>query len=151
MTGNGKNPQFYEQSAVEDSQNELCAKVYKDKEFYQLGLQVCWPWKINRVPWHLKILLLLVEHQTILKPGIMPKLFVLSVLASFPGLPRLQFWSLAVCKNGGRRPGEPYHVIRGTGVTCRHAYMFCHAREKTDLAFSTSYEDGISADGEHQA
>ena len=27
--------------------------VYKDKEFYQLGFQVCWPWK-RRVPCHLK-------------------------------------------------------------------------------------------------
>ena len=26
----------------------------------------------------------------------------------------LQFLLLAVCKNGGRRPGESYHVICGT-------------------------------------
>ena len=38
-------------------------------------------------------------------------------LASFPGLPPL----LAVCTNGARRSGESYHVIRGTGVTFRHA------------------------------
>ena len=24
-------------------------------------------------------------------------------------------------------------MIRGTGVTCRHAYTYSHAREKTDL------------------
>ena len=51
-------------------------------------------------------------------------------------------------RNGGRRPGESYHVIHGTDVTCRHAYMYSHAREKTDLAFCTSYEDETSADGE---
>ena len=33
-------------------------------------------------------------------------------VASFPGLLRL--WSLLVYKNGGRRPGEFHHVIRGT-------------------------------------
>ena len=33
-----------------------CAlKVYKDKEFYQLGFQVCWPWKF-RVACHLKFI-----------------------------------------------------------------------------------------------
>ena len=58
----------------------------------------------------------------------------------------------AVCKNGGRRPGESYLVIRGTGVRCRHAYNYSHAREKTDLTFSTSYKDETSVvDGEHQA
>ena len=51
-------------------------------------------------------------------------------------------------KNGGRGPGESYHMIRSTGVTCRHAYMYSHAREKTDLVFCTSYEDETSADGE---
>ena len=35
---------IYGQRTVEDSQNGLCAKVHEDKEFYQLGFQVCWPW-----------------------------------------------------------------------------------------------------------
>ena len=64
-------------------------------------------------------------------------------VASFPGLPQLQ-----KTEGGGRRPGESYHVIRGTGVTCRHAYIYSHAREKTDLGFCASYEDETSADGE---
>ena len=35
-----------------------CAlKVYKDKQFYQLGLQVCWPWKY-KVACHLKCLVM---------------------------------------------------------------------------------------------
>ena len=29
---------------------------------------------------------------------------------SFPGLPTVQFWSLAVCKNGGGRPGPFYDM-----------------------------------------
>ena len=29
-----------------------------------------------------------------------------------------------VCKNGGRRRGECYHVIWGTGFTCHHVYMY---------------------------
>ena len=32
---------------------DFALKVYKDKEFYQLGFQVWWPWKF-RVPCHLK-------------------------------------------------------------------------------------------------
>ena len=32
------------------------------------------------------------------------------VLASLLGLRTVQFWSLAVCKNGGGRPGPFYHV-----------------------------------------
>ena len=31
------------------------------------------------------------------------------------------FWSLAACKNRGRRPGESYHVICGMAVICCHA------------------------------
>ena len=31
-------------------------------------------------------------------------------LASFRGLPTVHFWLLAVCKNGGGRPGIFYHV-----------------------------------------
>ena len=54
-TGNGENAQFYGQWTVQDSQNGLFANVYKDKEFYQLGFQVCWPWKF-RVVCHLKTL-----------------------------------------------------------------------------------------------
>ena len=40
-------------------------------------------------------------------------------------------------------PGESYYVIRGTGVTCCHAYMYKYspAREKTDLTFRTSNDD----------
>ena len=30
--------------------------------------------------------------------------------ASFPGLPTIQFWSLAVCKSRGRRPGSFYYM-----------------------------------------
>ena len=30
--------------------------------------------------------------------------------AVFPGLPHIQFWSLAVCKNVGRRPGKFHHM-----------------------------------------
>ena len=41
-------------------------------------------------------------------------------LASFPGLLHLQFWSLAVCKNGGGRLGQSSHAIRGTTVIYRH-------------------------------
>ena len=68
-------------------------------------------------------------------------------VALFPGFPRLQ-----KAEGGGRRPGESYNVIRGTGVTCHHAYEYSHAREKTNLGFCTSYEDETSADGEqHQA
>ena len=43
---------------------------------------------------------------------------------------------------------ESYHVIRSTGVTCRHAYMYSHVTEKADLGFCTSYEDETSTDGE---
>ena len=32
------------------------------------------------------------------------------LLASFPGFPTVKFWSLAVCINGGGRPGRFYHV-----------------------------------------
>ena len=66
-------------------------------------------------------------------------------LASFPGLPPL----LGVCTNGARRPGESYHVIRGTGVTFVMLYMYGHATVKTDLAVCTSYEDKTSTDREH--
>ena len=58
-----------------------------------------------------------------------------TVLASFPGLLWLQFLITCSMQNEGRRPGESYHVICGTDVTCRHAYMYSHAREKTDLVF----------------
>lgn len=58
---------------------------------------------------------------------------------------------VAACKNRGRRPGDSYHVIHGTGITCHHAYTYSHV-EKMDLVFCTSYEDKTSADGEqHQA
>ena len=38
------------------------------------------------------------------------------MVASFPGLPHLQFLIARSMqkKNGGRRPGESYRVIRGT-------------------------------------
>ena len=44
--------------------------------------------------------------------------------------------SLITCSMQGRRC---YHVICGTGITCRHT------------AFCISYEDETSTDGEHQA
>ena len=34
----------------------------------------------------------------------------MSRLVSFPDLPLSSFWSLAVCKNGGVRPGPLYHA-----------------------------------------
>ena len=34
--------------------------------------------------------------------------------------------------SSGRRPGESYHMICSTGVTCRHT---CMLTENTDLAF----------------
>jgi len=38
----GEIPNFNDSERLnEDSQNGLCVEVYKDKEFYQLGLQVC--------------------------------------------------------------------------------------------------------------
>ena len=53
-------------------------------------------------------------------------------LASFPGLPRLQF--LIACSMGGRRPGESYHVIRGThDVTgSRHEDIFTFISPATE-------------------
>ena len=30
------------------------------------------------------------------------------------------FWLLAVCKNGGRRPGDFHHMIHGMTVICHH-------------------------------
>ena len=59
---------------------------------------------------------------------------------------------LAACNNRAIKPGESYHVMRETGVTCRHAYMYDRATEKTYLAFCTSCEDKTSTDREqHQA
>ena len=81
--------------------------------------------------------------------------FLPYALALFPGLAWLHssFWSSSsVCKNGARRPGESYHVIRGTGVTFVTLHVYSHATVKTDLMFCTSYEDETSADREqHQA
>ena len=42
----GENPQFY---GPWTPKTDCALKVHKDKEFYQLGFQVCWPWK-HRVP-----------------------------------------------------------------------------------------------------
>ena len=53
-------------------------------------------------------------------------------------------------KNGARSSGESYYMICGTGDTSRHSYMYSHATEKTDLVFSTSYEDETSADEERR-
>ena len=66
-----------------------------------------------------------------------------SSLASFPGLQRLRFWSLAVCKNGARRPGESYHVIRSTGdvTETRHEDIFTFISPATEnLKTSSSQE-----------
>ena len=54
-----------------------------------------------------------VRLQTI--SALVPKQFVFIVhakkeVASFPGLHASSFRSLAVCKNGGRRPGEFHHM-----------------------------------------
>ena len=55
-------------------------------------------------------------------------------LASFPGLPRLQFLIACSIQNGGRRPGESYHVIRGThDVTgSRHEDIFTFISPATE-------------------
>ena len=42
-------------------------------------------------------------------------------VASFPGLPHLQFLIACSMQKGGGRPGESSHVIRGTDVIFRHA------------------------------
>ena len=47
----------------------------------------------------------------------------LSLLPHSQALPTSSFCFLAVCNNGGRKPGESYHVIHGTGVTCLHSHM----------------------------
>ena len=39
LKGNGENPQFYGQ--LKTPKTDCVLKVYKDKEFYQLGFQVC--------------------------------------------------------------------------------------------------------------
>ena len=65
-------------------------------------------------------------------------------VASFQGLPRLQF--LIACSMQ-KQSQKSYHVIRGMGITL---YMYGRATEKTDLAFCTSYEDETSANGEQR-
>ena len=47
--------------------------------------------------------------------------------------PKIEHWLRAVCKNGGRRPGESYHVIHGTGVTCRHAICIAMLGRRPNL------------------
>jgi len=59
------------------------------------------------------------------------------LLALFPGLLHLQFRSLTVCKKGGRRPGESYHVIHSTpdvmDSRCNGLFtLFSTAIEKID-------------------
>ena len=66
-------------------------------------------------------------------------------VASFQGLPRLQF--LIACSMQ-KQSQKSYHVIRSTGITFVKLYMYGRATEKTDLAFCTSYEDETSADGQ---
>ena len=58
----------------------------------------------------------------------------LAVVASFPGLPGSCFWSLVVCKNGGRRPGESYHKICGTHhiTDSRHGDIFTFISPATE-------------------
>ena len=43
--GNRENPQFYDSERLKTLKTDCVLKVYKDKDFYQLGLQVCWLWK----------------------------------------------------------------------------------------------------------
>ena len=52
-TGIWENPQFYGQWTVEDSQNWVLAKSLWRRSVYQLGFQVCQPWK-SRFEYHLK-------------------------------------------------------------------------------------------------
>ena len=51
---------------------------------------------------------------------------------------------LQYARNAGRRPGESYHVIHGTGVTSRHAISIAMLGRQTDHAFCTSYRDKTS-------
>ena len=40
-TGNGENPQFTASERLKTLKMDCVLKFYKDKEFYQLGFQVC--------------------------------------------------------------------------------------------------------------
>ena len=67
--------------------------------------------------------------------------FLLASIFSDPGDP-----SLVVCKSGGRRPGESYHIICGMTVICHHIYpLNSQVIYKTNLTFCASYKDGTSA------
>ena len=48
----GKIPNFTDSERMKTPKTDCALNIYKDKEFYQLGFQVCWPWK-RRVPCHL--------------------------------------------------------------------------------------------------
>jgi len=50
----GKIPNFTDSEQFKTPKTDCALKVYQDKEFYQLGFQVCWPWKF-RVTCHLKL------------------------------------------------------------------------------------------------
>ena len=41
----GKISNFTDSEQLKTPKTDCVLKVYKDKEFYQLGLQICWPWK----------------------------------------------------------------------------------------------------------
>ena len=43
----GKIPNFTAGERLKTLKMDCVLKVYKDKEFCQLGLQVCWPWKFR--------------------------------------------------------------------------------------------------------
>ena len=44
----GKIPNFTDSERFETHNTDCMLKFYKDKEFCQLGFQVCWPWKYKR-------------------------------------------------------------------------------------------------------
>ena len=51
----GKILSFTDSEWLKTLKTDCVLKVYKEEEFYQLGLQVCWPWKFRGVC-HLKML-----------------------------------------------------------------------------------------------
>ena len=45
----GKILSFTDSERLKTLKTDCVLKVYKEEEFYQLGLQVCWPWKFRGV------------------------------------------------------------------------------------------------------